>query len=87
MTRGQPFGSLEGHAPPVAVTKELLEEIGKEILALYVTRSNGGFHIGDLFLCSFFVHRVLLAGSKRKTGEGKRQKIEEDKRKTSCTRV
>lgn len=48
MTRGQPFGSLEGQVPPVAVTKELLEEIGKEILALYVTRSNGG----DFFTCT-----------------------------------
>ncbi|CAL8471347.1 g10889 [Coccomyxa elongata] len=47
MTRGQPFGSLEGQASPVAVTKELLEEIGKEILALYVTRSNGTESIGS----------------------------------------
>ena len=39
MMKSQPFGDVEGS--PITVTKQLLEEIGKEIMALYVTRSQG----------------------------------------------
>jgi hypothetical protein len=39
MMKSHPFGDSE--ASPVSATKELLEEIGREILNLYVTRSQG----------------------------------------------
>ena len=39
MMKSQAFGASESST--VSVSKELVEEIGKEILALYVTRSHG----------------------------------------------
>lgn len=41
MMKSQPLSDPESQALPVLISKELLEDIGREIMALYVTRSHG----------------------------------------------
>ncbi len=52
MMKSQPFGDVEGS--PITVTKQLLEEIGKEIMALYVTRSQGAILVGSLCISALW---------------------------------